>query len=135
MTDDTTNKQTNLSDKLRNLFPNSTVNKSLVHSKQIARLPRYISEYILMKMVGENPTPENFEKMESFISKYHPEKKDKNLVKSRVMELGSTQVLDRIKVDADPASDAYWCEIPSIDEYKAPIDRNLVIENQTSLII
>jgi len=126
-------KNSKLGKKLKTLFPDSTVDKALVRSKQIARLPRYISEYILMKMVGDNPTPDKFAKMENFISKYHPEKKDKELVKSRVMELGATDILDRIKVEADPSKDRYWCEVPSIDATKVPIDRNLVIENETLL--
>ncbi len=69
---------TPLDEKLRRNFPDETVNKSLARVQQLDRLPKFISEYALKELVGENVDPTAMTVLSKFVKQLYHEPKEKN---------------------------------------------------------
>ncbi len=111
----------NLNEKLLQVFPEEVVNKRLSRVDQVSRLPRFISEYVIKSLLGDNPSPEDLVKLSEFVSRYYPEPKERDRVLNELITRGEYKIIDEFKVTVDPKRGRRLVTIPSLRVYDAKI--------------
>jgi ATP-dependent Lon protease len=116
--------------KVKSAFGPYVVRKELVHSHEISRLPRFISEYLVAKFCpsGE-PTEENMRKLQDFITIHFPEPRDKDKILHDIMTLGSYTLMDEFKVETDIKRGLHMLSIPCLNVRDAKILPEILDEN------
>lgn len=124
-----------LSQKVRKVFPDLTVNKSHSHKHEASKLPRFISEYLISKYSDRdgNLPEEGLQKIVSFISEYYPEHKDKEYLKHQAMQLGSVKILDEFSVVTDVKHQTHNMVIPVMGLRDVRIRSSLLLEHENLL--
>ncbi|MBD3185931.1 BREX system Lon protease-like protein BrxL [Candidatus Bathyarchaeota archaeon] len=118
-----------LDKKIRDHFRNRVVRKSYATSVPVLKkLPRYISEFIVNQHSDENGflRKDVLEEIVNDLKKFFPEKKDKELYKSRALELGTVDLIGHFEVNTDLRQGSYKTYIKSIDE-KASVNKDLIL--------
>jgi ATP-dependent Lon protease len=93
-----------LNDKLKYVFGDVVVRKDIVLYQEVARLPRFISEYLISSLGKEKPSREDLEMIGRTISECYPEPKDRDKVLHDLMKAGEYNVIDEVKVYTDISS-------------------------------
>jgi ATP-dependent Lon protease len=93
-----------LNAKLRYVFGDVVVRKDVVLYQEVARLPRFISEYLISSLGKERPTREDLEKIADLVFRCFPEPRDRDKVLHDLMKLGEYKVIDEVKVFTDVSS-------------------------------
>ena len=119
--------------KLRQLFSDKVVNKRLARLKEVSRLPRYIGEYLVTKFCSEEPTEEELAKLDEFISRHHPDPKDKDKILHDLMTRGFATLIDEVNVETDIKSGTHKAQIPCVRITDAQIDE-LLLEKYENLL-
>jgi ATP-dependent Lon protease len=112
---------TDLDTKLRDVFPEETVNKRLSLTQEVSRLPRFIGEYAIKQICGDNPDPSALATLARFVKMYYPEPKEKDRVLHEIMTRGEYTLLDEFKVRVDVKRQLHLVEIPSLRIHDAMI--------------
>ncbi len=114
-------------DKVWKVFGELSVDKKLALRREVSRLPRFISEYLVSKYYSKYPNvDEAFRKLAEIVAEYFPEPKDKELVLHRMLRQGSIKLIDEFKVRVNLRRNLYMLHIPSLQIYDALIDEGLV---------
>lgn len=87
-----------LDQKLRDLFGDLVVDKKLSQLHEVARLPRFIGEYLVGKFCQDNPS-EGVKRLGEFVERHYPEPKDKDKVLHDLMTTGEYSLIDELKVE------------------------------------
>ncbi len=124
----------NVNRKLQEVFPEVVIDKKLTQISDIKRLPRFISEYIILKLCGNNPTQEDLKKIRPFIKKYYPDKSEKNKIRTFLMKYGEYKLLDEFRVETDIQRGIQKLYVPSIDLSYGTINPSLLYEHENLLI-
>lgn len=127
------NMLTLIDEKLRRNFPDETVNKRLARVQQLDRLPKFISEYAVKELVGENEDPTAMTVLSNFVKQLYPEPKEKNRVLNEIMEKGSYTLLDEFRVTVDIKAGSKKVEIPSLGIKDAMIQPSVLEAHQSLL--
>jgi ATP-dependent Lon protease len=124
-----------LSNKVRRVFPGLTVNKEYSQSKEISKLPRFISEYLIAKNSDSDGTlsEDALKRISNFIYEYYPEHKDKEFIKYQAMHLGSVKVLDEFTVVTDVKYSTNNVLIPVMGLSDVRIKTGLLLEHENLL--
>lgn len=77
--------QEDVNEKLMRAFPNEIINKRLSALQEVSRLPRFISEYAIKEISGENPTSNDLAKLSDFVKEYYPEPKGRDRILHELM--------------------------------------------------
>jgi ATP-dependent Lon protease len=93
-----------LNAKLKYIFGDVVVKKDVVLYQEVARLPRFISEYLISSLGKEKPSREDLEKIADLVSRCFPEPRDRDKVLHDLMKLGEYKVIDEVKVFTDVSS-------------------------------
>ncbi|ODS38775.1 MAG: TIGR02688 family protein [Candidatus Altiarchaeales archaeon WOR_SM1_79] len=124
----------NLNQKLKEVYPTAVVDKSLVLQQEVRGLPRFVSEWLISKFCKDGVTEENLQKMNEFIRKHYPERKEKDKVLASLMTFGKYHLIDEFKVETDIDLAIYKLNIPSLDIRNAHIDDYIVMEHDRLLV-
>jgi ATP-dependent Lon protease len=125
---------TPLEEKIVKAFGEVAVNKGLALRHEVARLPRFISEYLISKYCAAYPDPEAaFSKIAGVVSERFPEPKDRDRVFYRLKRLGMVQLMDEFKVSVDLKRDLYLLQIPCLQIYDALADEGVVRKFERTL--
>jgi ATP-dependent Lon protease len=116
--------------KLREVFPNEVVNKRLSLVQEVARLPRFISEYAIKGICGDEYDPAALAK---FVKRFYPEPKERDRVLNELMTRGEYTLLDEFKVSVDPKGGLRRVEIPSLRIHDAMIMPSILEEHKALL--
>jgi ATP-dependent Lon protease len=119
--------------KLKRVFPDEVVNKRLSRTQQLDRLPKFISEYAVKELVGENEDPSAMNVLSNFVKQFYPEPKEKDRILYEIQEKGSYTLLDEFKVRVDIKEGATKVEIPSLAIRDAMIMPNVLESNKELL--
>jgi len=117
-----------LDDKLRKTFGDVVINKALSQLQQVSRLPRFISEYLVMRICGENPSEQDLARLSEFVRQHYPEPKDKDKILHDIMMKGSVKLMDEFKVETDIRLGTHLVVIPSLNVRDAGIMNSIVEE-------
>ena len=90
-----------LNAKLRYVFGDVVVRKDIVLYQEVARLPRFISEYLISSLGKERPEREDLDIISKAVSEWYPEPKDRDKVLHDLMKRGEHKVIDEVKVFTD----------------------------------
>jgi ATP-dependent Lon protease len=122
-----------LNSKLKHLFPNEVVNKRLSQLHEVSRLPRFIAEYAIKALCGDNPSSTDLTKLSEFVKKYYPEPKEKDRVLHELMSKGEYTLLDEFKVAVDIKKGIHKVEIPCLRIYDARIMQSILEKHKPLL--
>jgi ATP-dependent Lon protease len=118
---------TQLEEKIMGTFGEVAVNKGLALRHEVARLPRFISEYLISKYCAKYSDRETaFGKLSEVISENFPEPKDKDRIFYKLKRLGTVQLMDEFKVSVDLKRNLYLLQIPCLQIYDALSDEGIV---------
>lgn len=96
---------------------NCIVNKGLASlSDQFKKVPRFVMDYMIAKLVDENSPTDGIRKIDSIFKEHFFESDQKELIKSRIQKEGSYSLIGQIKLRFDQALNTYWCDIPVISD-------------------
>jgi len=117
--------------KLRGAFGLYVVRKDLVHSQEISRLPRFISEYLIAKFCStdNDPSSDDLKKLSDFVNVHFPELRDKDKILHDIMTLGSYTFMDEFKVETDIKGGRHRLIIPCLNVRDAKILSTILDEN------
>jgi ATP-dependent Lon protease len=121
-------------EKLKKYYAGAIVDKSLSLQQAVRRLPRFVSEWIISKFCADGINEERLSKIDEFVRKHYPEKREKHRVLSDLMEDGRYTLIDEFRVETDVSRAAYHLLIPSLDQRDGKILKNIVDENQMMLL-
>jgi predicted ATP-dependent Lon-type protease len=96
-----------LNDKLKYVFGDVVVRKDIVLYQEVARLPRFISEYLISSLGKEKPSREDLEMIGRTVSECYPEPKDRDKILHDLMKAGEYNVIDEVKVYTDISSETH----------------------------
>ncbi|MCL4436324.1 MAG: BREX system Lon protease-like protein BrxL [Thaumarchaeota archaeon] len=122
-----------LDNKLKKVFMNEVVNKRLSRCQQLDRLPKFISEYAVKELIGENEDSGATTTLTNFIRQYYPEPKDKDRVLYEITTKNEYTLFDEFKVRVDPKEGITKVEIPSLGVRDAMIMPNILMANKDLL--
>ena len=123
-----------LEEKIKKAFGEVAVNKGLALRHEVARLPRFISEYLISKYCAAYPDCEAaFSKLAEVVAENFPEPKDKDRVFYKLKRLGITQLMDEFKVSVDLKRNLYLLHIPCLQIYDALADEGIVRKFERTL--
>ncbi|HOV22254.1 MAG TPA: BREX system Lon protease-like protein BrxL [bacterium] len=86
-----------LDEKLKNLFPNLVVNKKLALTKEVSRLPRFISEYLITKFLENDKL--NTEKLYNFLKEHYISPEERNDALHQLRKEGIKIIMDEFYVE------------------------------------
>jgi ATP-dependent Lon protease len=116
-----------LEEKIMRIFGEVAVNKGLALRHEVARLPRFISEYLISKYCTTYLDREiAFSKLLEVVSENFPEPKDKDRVFYKLKRLGVVRLMDEFKVNVDLKRNLYLLQIPCLQIYDALADEGII---------
>jgi ATP-dependent Lon protease len=116
--------------KVKRVFDSYVVRKELVHAHEMARLPRFISEYLIAKFYLEGePTQEEIRKLQDFVMIHFPELRDKDKILHDIMTQGSYTLMDEFKVETDIKAARHRLIVPCLNIRDAKILPTILDEN------
>jgi ATP-dependent Lon protease len=122
-----------LNSKLKHFFPDEVVNKKLSQLHEVSRLPRFIAEYAIKELCGENPTPNDLSKLAEFVKRHYPEPKEKDRILHELMSKGEYTLLDEFKVSVDIKKRIHKVNIPCLRIHDARIMQSILEKHKPLL--
>jgi len=125
---------TEFEEKIKRIFGEVAVNKGLALRHEVARLPRFISEYLISKYCSAYTDLETaFSKLAEVVSEKFPEPKDKDRIFYKLKRLGIIQLVDEFKVSVDLKRNLYLLHIPCLQIYDALADEGIIRKFERTL--
>jgi ATP-dependent Lon protease len=120
----------NLDSKIRRVFGPVAINKKISNNASIARIPRFISEYLISYKCGDKQDASCISSLSRYIAELYPEPSQRDLFLSKLKEDGQLKLLDEFKVRVDLKNNAYILEIPSLQIFDAYVNDEIVKKNE-----
>jgi ATP-dependent Lon protease len=118
--------------KTRDYYGEVVINKGLIRKAGFGAraIPVYVGEWIISQfMEGDNLTEEGRSEIVGTVSKFLPQKADKNSLLNRLMQQEEVRILDDFRVNVNLANNIHELSIPILDETKGMIQRDIIDEN------
>jgi len=116
-----------LNHKIKKVFGEVAVDKGLATRHEVARLPRFISEYLISRYCNLYHDIETaFNKLSQVITENFPEPKDKDRIFYKLKRRGIIRIMDEFKVSVDIKRNIYRLHIPCLQIYEAIADEGTV---------
>jgi ATP-dependent Lon protease len=115
----------NLDEKIVKVFGEMVVDKKLSRLDIIARLPKFIAEYLISMYSRKYPSDWHG-RIAKFVEEYYPDPRDKDKVLSRAKKEGSITLIDEFKVRVDLKKNMYFLQIPVLQLYDAIVMEDVV---------
>jgi ATP-dependent Lon protease len=115
----------NLDEKIVRVFGEMVVDKKLSRLDIIARLPKFIAEYLISMYSRKYPSDWHG-RIAKFVEEYYPDPRDKDKVLSRAKKEGSITLIDEFKVRVDLKKNMYFLQIPVLQLYDAIVMEDVV---------
>jgi ATP-dependent Lon protease len=122
---------TELSNKVKRYFGDYAVDKKLAYELELAKLPRYVAEYLISEFKHEGSGWE--EKLRNYIKQHYYEPEEKELVKHRLITDGTVSIIDELRVVVDIETDTHVGIIQSHD-ILAEVPLSIVERNKATLV-
>lgn len=124
--------------KIKTIFPDKGViiDRSSQHklTEQFKKLPTYVTDFLVASLVdAENPNS-GIEKIKSLIKNHFIDSDQKELIKSRIKEIGEYVLIGRLRCRLDENKNEYWAEIPALGNQFIRIDHELIMRHGDTLL-
>ncbi|MFQ6119204.1 MAG: anti-phage BREX system Lon protease BrxL, partial [Methanosarcinales archaeon] len=117
-------------EKFKNIYPTVAIDKSLGLQQEVKRLPRYVSEWIVAKFCEDEVTEECLNKISLLVSKYLPEKREREKIKHELIESGGYTLIDEFRARTDVDKGVNYLEIPSLDVRNARVKESILKKHE-----
>lgn len=114
-----------LDEKVLKVFGDVATDKKLAKLETVARLPRFIAEYLISRYYRSDPV-NWFSRLAKVVEEYYPDPRDKDKVLSKAMREGRITLIDEYKVDVDLKKNMYFLHIPNLQIYDALVSESIV---------
>jgi len=119
-----------LFNKVKRYFGDYAVDKRLAYELELAKLPRYVAEYLISEFAGSGGDWEA--KLREFVRKHYYEPEEKEVVKHRLVVDGMVKLMDELRVVVDVESGIHLGVIQALDIWaEVPVD--IVERNRATL--
>lgn len=118
--------------KARDYYGEVVINKGMMGKAGFGAraIPVYVGEWIISQfMDGGDLTDEGRGKVIDIVTKYLPQKADKNILLNRLKEQEEVQLLDDFRVNVNLDKNSHELSIPVLDTNSAMIQKNIVDDN------
>jgi ATP-dependent Lon protease len=120
-----------LYNKVRRYFGDYAVDKRLAYELELAKLPRYVAEYLISEFIGRGSNWEA--ELRKFVREHYYEPEEKEVVKHRLVVDGVVRIIDELRVVVDIESGTHVGVIQSLDIWaEVPVD--IVERNKATLV-
>jgi len=126
-----------IENKVRNIFtmPGTIVDKSLNNlSDNFKKLPRFVSDYLISILVNTNNPSEGVVKINDLINNHYIESNQKELIKSRIKEIGQYNLIGHIKCRYDNNKEEYFVDVEALEEKNARISYDILKQHNEALL-
>ena len=120
-----------LFNKVKRCFGDYAVDKRLVYDLELAKLPRYVAEYLISEFMVSGGNWE--EKLRNFIKKYYYKPEEKELVKHKLVTEGSVKAIDEMRVLVDIETNTHVGVLQTLDIW-TEVSVDIVNRNKATLI-
>jgi len=120
-----------LFNKVKRCFGDYAVDKRLAYELEIAKLPRYVAEYLISEFMVTGSGWED--RVRRFIREHYYEPEEKELVKHKLVTEGKVKVIDELRVYVDVGSGMHVGVVQSLD-IMAEVAVDIVEKNRATLI-
>jgi len=118
--------------KAKDYYGEVIINKGLMAKAGFGAraIPVYVGEWIISQfMDGDEITEDNRNEIVNTISKYLPQKADKNTILNRLMEQDEVKILDDFRVNVDLERHIHDLSIPLLDVNNGMIQKDIIDSN------
>jgi ATP-dependent Lon protease len=120
-----------LFNKIQRYFGDYAVDKRLAYELELAKLPRYVAEFLISQFINSGSNWED--KLRNFIKTHYYEPEEKEIVKHKLVMEGTVKLIDELRVIVDIETGAHIGVIHSLDIWaEVPID--IVEKNKATLV-
>jgi ATP-dependent Lon protease len=120
-----------LFNKIKRYFGDYAVDKRLAYELELAKLPRYVAEFLISQFINRGSNWE--EKLRNFIKTHYYEPEEKEIVKHKLVMEGAVKLIDELRVIVDIETGIHIGVIQTLDIWaEVPID--LVEKNKATLV-
>nr|MDO8112906.1 protease Lon-related BREX system protein BrxL [Candidatus Sigynarchaeota archaeon] len=124
--------------KVLKAFPGMVVRKDLASKlKGAYAVPTYVLEFLLGKYCS-NPDEDvinaGMAKVRDTLENHYLNPEKIEVVKSKIRELGSYKILDRLRIRLLPSEDKYWGQLAGLNLNYIHVDDRMVHENERMLL-
>jgi ATP-dependent Lon protease len=126
-----------LNEKIKRVFNGSgiLIDKSLQKNiHELNRVPRFVSDFMISTLVSPGFPAQGFEKIRKLLSENFVDSSKKELIKSRIKDQGSYNLIGFVKVRYDIQTEEYFAEIPSLGENGVRITYNVLQQHSAILL-
>ena len=121
-------------DKVARLFGARVVHKALAQQEAFARIPRYVTEYLIAKYVRPETAEEDLRRIKEQLRERLPDLDRRELIKDQLVREGHFVLIDAVEVRVDLKTGERGARIPSLDERNARIQEAIVEANPGLLV-
>lgn len=120
-------------DKIREVFGDYAVDKSLMQTGEISKLPGFVAEF-LMTEFSLKYSNDWLERLRKFISEHYYEASEREYVKHKLIKEGRIEIIDELRIWVDLETGEYKAIIPSIGENDVRISKDFADKYPMTLI-
>ena len=118
-----------LDNKILSVFGDRVILKPLTRwNEAYKEFPRYVMEYLVAKYVDPNNPIIGQKKIDKIINEHYVESGEKELIKSKIKELGEYILLGQLQARLDARKDHYWVEVPALGDNYVRINMKVLKE-------
>ncbi len=126
---------TDLDRKVQELLHDRIILKSLTRwNDAYKEFPRFVMEYLVARFVDPSNPVIGQSKIDRILTENWVNSSEKELIKSRIKEKGTYNLLGSVQVRLDASKDHYWVTVPAIGEDTVRVTRNILVEHGDSLL-
>lgn len=118
--------------KARDYYGEVVINKGLMGKAGFGAraIPAYVGEWIISQfMDGDEITEDGRNEIVNTISKFLPQKADKNMILNRLMEQEEVRILDDFRVSVDLEHNTHDLSIPLLDVSNGMVQKDIIDSN------
>ena len=122
----------NYEQKAKDYYGEVVINKGLMGKAGFGAraIPVYVGEWIISQfMDGDKLTEDGRSEIVNTISKYLPQKADKNMLLNRLMEQEEVRILDDFRVNVNLSRNIHELGCPLLDINNGMVQKNIIDEN------
>lgn len=122
--------------KLLEHFPDAVVDKGLMIKFDGLRLPRFVSEYLVMDYISRFGESEGLAQMEQFLEKHYPKPNSTDYYHYHLQQEGEISIVDnfKISVNVEKHGDDHTLTVPALNLQNAKVHDKEIIEENPRLL-
>lgn len=118
--------------KAKDYYGEVVINKGLMGKAGFGArsIPVYVGEWIISQFIdGDNLTEDGRKEIVDTVSRYLPQKADKNTLLNRLMEQEEVKILDDFRVNVNLAKHIHELSIPLLDVSNGMVQKSIIDDN------